>query len=175
MKRQFHLTPIKNIILQMKYFKLLILTCFLGMLFSCGGDDDICESGEGTPRMLISFKNAESDKIIKVDSLYIAVDYGSGNKVQLGKTTQVESRLIPLRVDDSPYTDIYVKTRINGAESKVRINYTTKSVYVSPGCGVKKTYQGLSSELITPTVVKKVEIGLNQIENEDKTNLFLLF
>lgn len=159
----------------MKYFKFLILTCFLGMLFSCGGDDDICESGEGTPRMKIAFKSAESGKEVTVDSLYVAVDYGSGTKVQLGKTAMVASRLIPLRVDDAPYTDIYVKTRLNGTESKIRINYTTKATYVSPGCGIKKTYENLTTELITPTVVKKVEVDLNQIENEDKTNIFLLF
>lgn len=158
----------------MKYFKFLILTCFLGMLFSCGGDDDICESGEGTPRMQIAFKSFETDKPGTIDTLYVAVDYGSG-KVQLGKTVAAASRLVPLRVDDSPYTDIYVKTRLNGTESKVRVSYTTKSVYVSPGCGIKKTYENLNSELITSTVVKKVEVGLNQIENEDKTNIFLLF
>jgi len=175
MKCQVHLTKLKNINVQMKYFKFLILTCFLGMLLSCGGDDDICESGEGTPRMSIAFKSAESGKEVTIDSLYVAVDYGTGTIVQLGKTANNTSRLIPLRVDDVTYTDVYFKTRINGPESKVRLNYTTKSTYVSPGCGIKKTYENLTSELITPNVVKKVEIGQNHIENEDKTNLFLLF
>lgn len=175
MKCQFHLTKLKNINVQMKYFKFFILTCFLGMLFSCGGDDDICESGEGTPRMKIGIKSFETGKPGTIDTLYVAVDYGSGTKVDLGKTAAVTSRLIPLRVDDAPYTDIYIKTRLKGAESKVRINYTTKATYVSPGCGIKKTYENLTTELITPTVVKKVEVDLNQIENEDKTNIFLLF
>ncbi|PWN69939.1 hypothetical protein C1631_007965 [Chryseobacterium phosphatilyticum] len=158
----------------MKYFKILILACFLGMLFSCGGDDDICESGEGTPRIRVAFRNADG-KEITVDSLYVAVDYGTGAIVDLGKTANNSSRLIPLRVDDVPYTDLYFKTRIKGPQSKVRVGYTTKSAYVSPGCGIKKTYENLTSELITPNVVKKVELGLNQIENENKTNLFLLF
>ncbi|MCS3530631.1 DUF6452 family protein [Chryseobacterium sp. JUb7] len=158
----------------MKYFKFLLLVCTLGMLISCGGDDDICESGEGTPRMKISFKNAESGKALTVDSLYVSVDYGSG-KVALGKTANNESRLIPLRVDDSPFTDIYFKTRLNGPEAKVRVNYSTKNTYVSPGCGIKKSYENLSSELVTPSPVQKLELGLNQIENEDKTNLYLLF
>lgn len=144
------------------------------MLFSCGGEDDICESGEGTPRMKIAFRSADSDKPKTVDSLYVAVDYGSG-KVDLGKLTKIDSRLIPLRVDDSPYTDVYFKLTIKGAESKVRINYTTKSSYVSPGCGIKKYYENLKSELITPNPVLKLEDGLNQIENEDKTNLYLVF
>ncbi|ASK30773.1 hypothetical protein CEY12_11910 [Chryseobacterium sp. T16E-39] len=159
----------------MKYFKFLLLTLMLGMLCSCGGDDDICESGEGTPRMKIAFKNAENDKVITLDSLYVAVDYGSG-KVQLGKLQKISSRLVPLRVDDSPYTDVYFRLTVKGAESKVRISYTTKSKYVSPGCGLKKTYENLNSELPTPdNPVKKVEIVQNNIENEDKTNLYLLF
>lgn len=147
----------------------------LGMLCSCGGDDDICESGEGTPRIKIAFKNADNDKIITLDSLYVAVDYGNG-KVQLGKQQKISSRLIPLRVDDSPYTDVYFRLADKGTESKVRISYTTKSTYVSPGCGLKKTYENLNSDSPTPSnPVKKVEIGQNNIENEDKTNLYLLF
>jgi hypothetical protein len=160
----------------MKYFKLFIAVCFLGLLFSCGGDDDICESGEGTPRMKVSFLNADSGKEKTVDSLYVAVDYGSG-KVQLGGQAKITSRIIPLRVDDSPYTDIYFRITNKGTESKVRINYTTKSIYVSPGCGVKKTYENLNSALdpTTTTPVKSIEPGQNFIENEDKTNLYLLF
>lgn len=160
----------------MKYFKLFIAVCFLGLLFSCGGDDDICESGEGTPRMKVSFLNADSGKEKTVDSLYVAVDYGSG-KVQLGGQAKITSRIIPLRVDDSPYTDIYFRITNKGTESKVRINYTTKSIYVSPGCGVKKTYENLNSVLdpTTTTPVKSIEPGQNFIENEDKTNLYLLF
>lgn len=157
----------------MKYFKFLIMFCLVGMFFSCGSDDDICESGEGTPRMKIAFRSVDTDQIKTVDTLYAAVDYGAG-KVQLGKLASVNSRLIPLRVDDSPYTDVYFQTRYKGPESHVRIKYTTKSTYVSPGCGVKKTYENLSAELITPNPVQKLEAGQNQIENEDKINLYLV-
>ncbi|SMO85269.1 hypothetical protein SAMN06265171_10931 [Chryseobacterium rhizoplanae] len=158
----------------MKYFKFLIAICFLGMLFSCGGDDDICESGEGTPRMKVAFRSLSTGKETTLDTLYVAVDYGAG-KVDLGKVAKIDSRLIPLRVDNSPYTDVYFKLTSKGAESKVRINYSTRSTYVSPGCGIKKSYENLSSELVTPNPVQKVEIGQNQIENEDKTNLYLSF
>ncbi|REC47004.1 hypothetical protein DRF67_12350 [Chryseobacterium pennipullorum] len=156
----------------MKYFKFLIMACFIGMFFSCGGDDDICESGEGTPRMKVSFKS--NGKETTLDSLYVAVDYGSG-KVQLGGLGKIDSWLIPLRVDNSPYTDIYFRLTNKGEESKVRVTYTTKSYYVSPGCGIKKSYENLSSELVTPNPVQNLEAGQNQIENEDKTNLYLLF
>ncbi|CAM2872723.1 DUF6452 domain-containing protein [Chryseobacterium flavum] len=151
-----------------------MITCLMGILTSCGGDDDICESGEGTPRINIAFRSFETGKAMTLDSLYVAVDYGTG-KVQLGGVGNVDSRLIPLRVDDSPYTDVYFRLRDKGAESKVRIKYTTKSTYVSPGCGIKKTYENLNSELITPTPVQGLQEGQNYIENEDKTNLYLLF
>ncbi len=144
------------------------------MFFSCGGDDDICESGEGTPRMKVAFRSLSTGKDTTVDTLYVAVDYGAG-KVDLGKLANVDSRLIPLRVDNSPYTDVYFKVRLKGAESKVRVGYTTKSTYVSPGCGIKKYYENLTSQLVTPNPFQKVEIGQNQIENEDKTNLYLSF
>ncbi|MDR6159878.1 MULTISPECIES: hypothetical protein [Chryseobacterium] len=160
----------------MKSFKFLFALCWISLLFSCGADDDICESGEGTPRMKVSFLNAETGKEKSVDSLYVAVDYGSG-KVQLGGQAKITSRIIPLRVDDSPYTDIYFRTENLGAESRVRVNYTTKAVYVSPGCGIKKTYENLNSVLTTSAnaPVKAIQAGQNFIENEDKTNLFLLF
>ncbi|OCA70879.1 hypothetical protein BBI01_13205 [Chryseobacterium artocarpi] len=157
----------------MKYFKFLIMLCFVGMFFSCGGDDDICESGEGTPRMKVAFRSTDG-KVMTLDSLLVSVDYGSG-KVELGWDKKIESKLFPLRVDESPYTDVYFKRSIKGPESKVRINYTTKATYVSPGCGMKKSYENLTSELINTTPVVKLEAGQNQIENEDKTNLYLVF
>lgn len=158
----------------MKYFKFLIAVCLLGMFFSCGSDDDICESGEGTPRMKVAFRAQASGLPTTLDSLSVAVDYGSG-KVDLGWQTKTDSRLFPLRVDDSPYTDVYFKTSTKGTESKVRISYTTKATYVSPGCGMKKSYENLKAELITPNPVKDLEEGQNQIQNEDKTNLYLVF
>ncbi|KXH85910.1 DUF6452 family protein [Chryseobacterium kwangjuense] len=159
----------------MKYCTYVIIAlCSLLMIWSCGGDDDICESGEGTPRIKVAFKSQSTGKEVTLDSLYVAVDYGSG-KVQLGKLQNINSRLIPLRVDDSPYTDVYFRFADKGVESHVRVGYTTKTTYVSPGCGIKKTYENLNSQLIQPTPVISIEAGLNQIENEDKTNLFLLF
>ncbi|MBL1219343.1 hypothetical protein JET18_00715 [Chryseobacterium sp. L7] len=159
----------------MKYYKhIIIVLCSLFVIWSCGGDDDICESGEGTPRMKVAFKSMASGKETPVPLLFAAVDYGSG-KVQLGKYENISSILIPLRVDDSPYTDVYFRILETGVESHVRINYTTKTTYVSPGCGIKKTYENLNSELIQSNPVLKLEAGQNQIENENKTNLFLLF
>ncbi|RZJ46189.1 MAG: hypothetical protein EOO19_10575 [Chryseobacterium sp.] len=142
------------------------------MMISCGGDDDICESGEGTPRMKIMFKKA--DKITTLDSLKIYVNYGA-RTVDLGWSRNADSILIPLRVDDSPYTEFFVKTQRKGDSSKVRINYSTKSVYVSPGCGAKLNYENVSGQLLKSNPVVKVESGQNFIQNEEKTNLYLVF
>lgn len=142
------------------------------MIISCGGDDDICESGEGTPRMKIMFKKA--DKITTLDSLKVYVNYGV-RTVDLGWSRNVDSILIPLRVDDSPYTELFVKTQRKGDSSKVRVNYTTKAIYVSPGCGAKLNYENVSGELLKATPVVKVESGQNFIQNEEKTNLYLVF
>lgn len=159
-----------------KHFTFLMMMGLLSLLFSCGGDDDICEGGEGTPRMKVSFLNFESGKERTLDSLYVAVDYGSG-KVQLGGQAKITSRVIPLRVDDSPYTDIYFRVTNKGKESRVRVNYTTRSIYVSPGCGIKKTYENLNAVLDAATAVpvRSVQNGQNFIENEEKTTLFVLF
>ena len=102
------------------------------------------------------------------------VDYGS-KIVTLGTFSKVDSVFVPLRVDDSPYTDIYVKTIDTEDSTRVRVNYTTKSIYVSPGCGVKRNYENVNSVLSTPNSLKSVEQGQNFIENEDKTNLFFNF
>lgn len=156
----------------MKYFKFIIFISLLTSVISCGGDDDICDSGEGTPRMKIMFKNA--DKITTLDSIKVFADLGSGI-VDFGWNRNVDSVFVPLRVDESPYTDIYIKTTTQEDSSKVRVNYSTKSIYVSPGCGVKKNYENLSSVLSLPNSVIKIEPGQNFIENEDKTNLYLIF
>lgn len=141
-------------------------------MMSCGGDDDICESGEGTPRMKIMFKKV--DKITKLDSLKVYVNYGE-RTVDLGWKRNVDSILIPLRVDEVPYTDLFVKITKKGDSSKVRVSYTTKSIYVSPGCGAKLNYENVSGQLLKPNPVLTVEPGQNFIENEDKTHLYLVF
>lgn len=156
----------------MKYFKIILFIFALSSVISCGGDDDICESGEGTPRIKIMFK--KEDKIAVLDSIRVYADLGN-NMIDLGWQRGVDSVFVPLRVDDSPFTDLYVKTTDLEDSTRVRVNYTTKSIYVSPGCGVKRNYENVNSVLSAPNSLKSVEIGQNFIENEEKTNLFFNF
>ncbi|MFY1048266.1 DUF6452 family protein [Chryseobacterium sp. GP-SGM7] len=156
----------------MKYLRFILFIFALSSLFSCGGDDDICDSGEGTPRIKIMFK--KQDKITVLDSIRVYADLGT-NTIDLGWKTAVDSVFVPLRVDDSPFTDLYVKTTTQEDSTRVRVNYTTKSIYVSPGCGVKRNYENVNSVLSAPNSLKSVEQGQNFIENENKTNLFFNF
>ena len=156
----------------MKYFKFIIFILALSSVISCGSDDDICDSGEGTPRMKIAFK--KGNQITKIEKIKVFVDYGS-KIVTLGTFSQVDSIFVPLRVDESPFTDIYVKTLDAEDSTRVRVNYTTKGIYVSPACGVKKNYENVNSVLSAPNSLKSVEQGQNFIENENKTNLFFNF
>lgn len=78
-------------------------------MFSCSSDDDICTSGEATPRIKIKFKTLATGKLKTLDSVFVSVDYAAGNTVVINKQLKVDSLLIPLRVDDSPFTDIHVK------------------------------------------------------------------
>jgi hypothetical protein len=112
----------------MKYCFLL----FFGMLFlsSCQGDDDVCVSGEATPRMKVKFKSADG-RVATLDSLYVDINYGSG-LVNVIKAKSIDSVTIPLRVDNNPFTEISLRTTNKGNSSKIKITYSLKSEYVSP-------------------------------------------
>ena len=144
------------------------------MLTSCENDDDVCVSGEATPRLKIKFKSADN-KVLTLDSLYLDVDYGNNNVLTVIKAAKVDSALIPIRVDDAGFTELYVRKTKKGSVSKIKLNYNTTSEYVSPACGFKRLYQNLTGTLETANPVTKVELNQNQIINENKAHLYLVF
>lgn len=144
------------------------------LLTSCENDDDVCVSGEATPRLKIKFKSADN-KVLTLESLYLDVDYGNNNILTVVEATKVDSVLVPIRVDDAGFTELYVRTTKNGKVSKIKLNYNTTSEYVSPACGFKRLYQNLSGTLETANPVTKVELNQNQIINENKAHLYLVF
>ena len=144
------------------------------MLTSCENDDDVCVSGEATPRLKIKFKSADN-KVLTLDSLYLDVDYGNNNILTVVRAAKVDSALIPIRVDDAGFTELYVRTSKKGSVSKIKLNYNTTSEYVSPACGFKRLYQNLTGTLETANPVTKVELNQNQIINENKAHLYLVF
>ena len=155
--------------------KRLFLIFFISALvISCNTDDDICISGEATPRLKMKFKESQNNKLLRLNQLIVGVDYGSGEKTVLNQKL-VDSVMIPLRVDNNPYTDIYIQTVENGAKSKIRINYITESQYVSPACGFKKLYKDVSSALQTATPVTSLEPIQTEIINEKSAHLYLIF
>lgn len=159
----------------MKFLKIFFVSVFLLSLFSCGSDDDICIGGEASPRMKIKFKTKATGKMKTLDSLFIAVDYGVGPVAVFGTVSKTDSVLIPLRVDETPFTKMYVGISRTAVNSEIKINYTTDSEYVSPACGIKKLYQNVSTELEVPNAVLGVEQNQTQIIDESKTHLYLLF
>lgn len=144
------------------------------MLTSCENDDDVCVSGEATSRLKIKFKSADN-KVLTLDSLYLDVDYGNNNILTVVRAAKVDSALIPIRVDDAGFTELYVRKTKKGSVSKIKLNYNTTSEYVSPACGFKRLYQNLSGTLETANPVTKVELNQNQIINENKAHLYLVF
>ena len=155
--------------------KLIFPFLILGFLLtSCESDDDVCVSGEATPRLKIKFKSADN-KVLTLDSLYLDVDYGNNNVLTVIKAAKVDSALIPIRVDDVGFTELYVRKTKKGSVSKIKLNYNTTSEYVSPACGFKRLYQNLSGTLETANPVTKVELNQNQIINENKAHLYLVF
>ncbi len=144
------------------------------LLTSCENDDDVCVSGEATPRLKIKFKSADN-KVLTLDSLYLDVDYGNNNILTVVRAAKVDSALIPIRVDDAGFTELYVRKTKKGNVSKIKLNYNTTSEYVSPACGFKRLYQNLTGTLETANPVTKVELNQNQIINENKAHLYLVF
>ena len=144
------------------------------MLTSCENDDDVCVSGEATPRLKIKFKSADN-KVLTLDSLYLDVDYGNNNILTVVRAAKVDSALIPIRVDEAGFTELYVRKTKKGSVSKIKLNYNTTSEYVSPACGFKRLYQNLTGTLETANPVTKLELNQNQIINENKAHLYLVF
>lgn len=159
----------------MKFFKIFLLSVFLLSMFSCGSDDDICLGGEATPRLKMKFKTKATGKLKTLDSLFINVDYGNGPVPVIATKAKTDSVLIPLRVDDAPFTKMFVGLSRTAITSEIKINYTTKAAYVSPACGVKKVYENVEPVLEIPNPVVDIEKIQTQILDESKTHFYLLF
>ena len=145
------------------------------MLFlsSCQGDDDVCVSGEATPRMKVKFKSADG-RVATLDSLYVDINYGSG-LVNVIKAKSIDSVTIPLRVDNNPFTEISLRTTNKVNSSKIKVTYSLKSEYVSPACGFKRLYENVGGTLETPNPVIKIEQNQDQIIDENKTHFYFIF
>lgn len=155
--------------------KIFFFLSFILFLISCGNDDDICLNADSTPRLKLKFKSDINGKLIQLDSLYVDVDYGNASVPNIIASAKVDSVFIPLRVDDNSYTDIYFRTTKTGSKSKVRINYQSKAIYVSPACGFKKNYENLNAELLQNDPVLSVEQNQTSLTDENKTNFYLRF
>lgn len=147
---------------------------FLMLLTSCGSDDDICLGEESTPRLKLKFRNA-NNQLIQMDSLYIDVNYGKTEDTNILVGVRLDSVFVPLRIDDSPFTDFYIRRRKNDPKSKIRISYDAKSIYVSPPCGFKRNYENLSAELLETGPVQSIQSNQTSLTDETSINFYLRF
>ncbi|SIT98651.1 hypothetical protein SAMN05660493_03208 [Epilithonimonas bovis DSM 19482] len=154
--------------------KIFFLIGFLLLLTSCGGDDDICLNADSTPRLKLKFINA-SGQLLRLDSLYIDVDYGGSTLKNIVSQANADSVFVPMRIDESSYTDIYLRLRKAGNRSKIRVSYDKKAIYVSPACGFKINYDNLKSELLQANPVQNVEQNQTSLSDESKINFYLRF
>ncbi len=144
------------------------------IIFSCNRNDDICESGEATPRIKLKFKTQSTGKLKTLDSVFVKVDFGNGKYGVLNQKFATDSLLLPLRVDNSGYTDVYIGTS-QSQFSVIRFSYDVQNEYVSPACGMKVIYKNISAALTTPNPVKALQRNQKNITNEQKTHYYLLF
>jgi len=154
--------------------KILWIFGFLMLLTSCGSDDDICLGEESTPRLLLKFRNA-NNQLVRLDSLFVDVDYGKDTLKNIITSVNVDSVFVPLRIDESPYTDIYIRTRKGQKGSKLRVNYDKKSIYVSPACGFKINYENLKMDLLQANPVQSILPNNTSLTDENNINFYLRF
>lgn len=139
----------------------------------CTSDDDICMSGEATPRMKIKFRDTQN-RAYRIPQINIKVDYGDG-KIGILEATNVDSVLVPLRIDESTFTNFSVSKSEQVTPSNIQVSYKTKTEYVSPACGMKRIYENVSTNLQSTTTVKEIQSVHNEIKNEEQTHFYFIF
>jgi len=162
----------------MKYFKIILYITVLGLFFSftaCSQESDICTEA-GTPRMKVKFKKL--GKLFTVDSLTIKVLISPRDTINvLTNAKNVDSVFIPMKVNGDNFTDILVQVDPNSSTdySKIHIEYDEKREYVSPGCGIRKLYDNISTRFVRYDLVTGVEINSKQVHDENTTAIYLVF
>lgn len=156
----------------MKFSLRFLLLIFSFTLLSCGSEDDICLSSEGTPRIKMKFKDSNG-KLLLRQNLTFKINYGE--EVKTFTATSADSVLLPLRIDESNFTDIEIGSAASGPFSQLRVNYDTKSEYVSPACGIRRLYENINANISGAGPVKSVETNQTSVTDENKTHLYLIF
>jgi len=121
----------------------------------------------------MKFRSSEG-KVKTLDSLYVNVTYDTGEKTVI-RAADVDSVFVPLRVDDQLFTEIGIQLTKSGPESTIKLNYTTETEYVSPACGIKRMYKNFEPELENTNPVSNIIKVQNEIVNEEKSHLYLVF
>lgn len=154
---------------------------FLGILllgiivYSCNAEEDICQSSESTPRMKVKFKTQSTGKLKTLDSIFVVADLGAGFAPVIAQKYRTDSIYLPVRIDGTPFTRYQVSLSRGSKTSTLELNYTTERVYVSPACGYKMVYHNLAASADANGSLKGAEVATQNILDENKTHLYLLF
>lgn len=143
--------------------------------FSCNAEDDICQSTESTPRMKVKFKTQSTGRLKTLDSVFVSADLGAGFTPVIAQKYKTDSIYLPLRIDGTPFTRYQFRLSRQATATGFQLNYTTEKVYVSPACGYKLLYHNLTAAADNGGPVKGTEVAAQNILDENKTNIFLLF
>lgn len=154
--------------------KNILLLFLLGLLASCNSDDDVCVSGEATPRMKVKLRDS-NNRAYRIPQVFVDVDYGNGF-TQVVSASSVDSLLIPLRIDNSTATQLRLRTEATDTVgTKVELNYTTKSKYVSPACGMKRLYENISGAILSGNLLQAIQQEQKEILDENQTHYYFIF
>lgn len=154
------------------FFGLMLLAT---VAFGCNAEDDICQSTESTPRMKVKFKTQSTGRLKTLDSVFVSADLGAGFTPVIAQKYKTDSIFLPLRIDGTPFTRYQIRLSQKADAAAFQLNYTTEKVYVSPACGYKLLYHDLTGAVDNGSFIKGTEVAAQNILDENKTNLFLLF
>lgn len=160
---------------------LLIFGIFTLVATSCERDDICAASTPTTPRLIISFYDAEDQQLAKPINLQV---YEVGRPDSIINYTNDTLIAIPLRTDREK--TVFIFTRNPGStdtidfrenSDQVTFSYKTKEVYIDRACGFKVTYEGLTAQRLPlgdGAWINRISTPNNIIINEDTTHVAIV-
>lgn len=142
--------------------------------------DDICVDGD-TPLLIIRFYDIDDETELKeVEKLRI-VGVGQETTVDtFTDRTTTDSIAIPLRPDIASTSYYFISDSEDnddgnetGNTNTLKIDYSTKEVYVSRACGFIANYENLETSVTTDSElwIDKIEIVNQSIENSNAAHV----
>lgn len=160
----------------MKIFGLIrILFVFVGfILFSSCQDDDICVESL-SPRLTIVFLDSLGEKQM-LDSIFVDVVDLSNNRIRINTidSANVDSLQLNIPIQSTAVKYIFYRSTTTGITDEIQLTYTPKMVFVSKACGFAYNFYQ-TSYTTTNNLITSITQNTDAIENEQETNLFIIY